>query len=116
MPKKSPVRLVYSSEASLCAKCGWPAKKCRCSTNTDEAVPLNIVAKLRIEKSGRRGKTVTMVEGLPRNPAFVKELAGEIKKACGTGGKAGEKHIEIQGDQRDAIRRLLQARGWAVKG
>ena len=39
-------------------------------------------------ESGRRGKTVTVVEGLPRNRDFLKQLAGELKKTCGSGGKA----------------------------
>ncbi len=116
MRPKSHSRLVFSSETSVCPKCGWPTRECKCSATLDEDVPAKIVAKLRIEKSGRGGKTVTVVDGLPRNRSFIKELAGELKKACGTGGKAGESHVEIQGDKREAIRRLLQARGWTVKG
>ncbi len=116
MPAKPSGRLVYSSETQLCPRCGWPARECRCAASFDEAVPAKVVAKLRVEKSGRGGKTVTVVDGLPRNRDFVKALAGELKKACGTGGTAGESQVEIQGDQRDAIRRLLQARGWTVKG
>lgn len=81
-----------------------------------EAVPDRIVARLRIERAGRRGKTVTVVYGLPRNPAFLKELAGELKKACGSGGTATGDGVEIQGDHRDRIRKLLEGRGWHVKG
>jgi len=79
-------------------------------------VPAKIVAKLRVEKSGRGGKTVTVVDGLPRNRELLKQLAGELKRACGTGGTTGDTHVEIQGDQREAIRALLVAKGWAVKG
>ena len=75
-----------------------------------------MIARLRIEKAGRRGKTVTVVESLPRNSAFLKQLAGELKRACGSGGKAGESHVEIQGDHRDRLRTLLEAKGWRVKG
>jgi translation initiation factor 1 len=100
----------------VCAKCGWPAKECKCSKNLDEEPPEKIIAKLRIEKSGRGGKTVTVIYGLPRNKSFLEDLASELKKACGSGGKAGAELVEIQGDQRDAIRGLLQKRGWVVKG
>jgi translation initiation factor 1 len=79
-------------------------------------VPDKITARLRIEKAGRKGKTVTVVENLPRNRAFLKELAGELKRACGSGGKAGDAHIEIQGDHRDTLRELLRSKGWVVKG
>jgi translation initiation factor 1 len=59
---------------------------------------------------------VTVVDNLPRNRDFIRQLAGELKRACGSGGTAGETTVEIQGDHRDALRRLLAARGWTVKG
>ena len=65
---------------------------------------------------GRKGKTVTVVESLPRNQSFLRDLSGELKRACGSGGKAGETHVEIQGDHRDKVRELLRAKGWIVKG
>lgn len=110
-------RPVYSTgRGELCPKCGWPKRDCRCSTRFDEAVPDRIVAKLRIEKSGRGGKTVTVVDGLPRNADFLTALASELKRALGTGGSALESSIEIQGDRREAIRARLAAKGWTVKG
>ncbi len=74
------------------------------------------MARLRIEKAGRRGKTVTVVEGLPDNAAFLQELAGELKRACASGGSTGHGRVEIQGDHRARLRRLLAAKGWTVKG
>jgi translation initiation factor 1 len=71
---------------------------------------------LRVEKSGRSGKTVTVVYDLPRNQPFLKTLAAELKRACGTGGAVVENTIEIQGDLRDRIRAALQKKGWTVKG
>jgi len=100
----------------MCPTCGWPANDCRCSKRCDEAVPARITAVLRLEKKGRGGKSVTVVAGLPRNAAFLKELAGELKRACGTGGTATDDAVEIQGDQRDRLRPLLASRGWIVKG
>ena len=82
----------------------------------DESVPDRITTRLRVEKVGRRGKTVTVVDGLPRNRAFLKQLAGELKRACGSGGTVGEAHVEIQGDHRETLRALCRARGWVVKG
>jgi len=75
-----------------------------------------VTARLRIEKAGRKGKTVTVVEGLPRNPGFLKDLAGELKRVCGSGGTAAEDRVEIQGDQREKIRRVLAGKNWIVKG
>jgi translation initiation factor 1 len=113
-PRPGPV---YSSaHGRLCPKCGWPVAECRCSARFDEAVPARIVAKLRIEKAGRGGKTVTVVDGLPRNAAFLAALVAECKRACGTGGAAKESTVELQGDHRERLRALLAAKGWEVRG
>lgn len=112
-----PSRLVYATDSGMsCLKCGWSARDCRCASALDQPVPPKIVAKLRVEKSGRGGKTVTVIDGLPRNQELLKKLAKELKQACGTGGTTGQTHVEIQGDQRESIRALLVTKGWTVKG
>jgi translation initiation factor 1 len=73
-------------------------------------------AVLRLEKKGRAGKSVTVVDGLPRNASFVARLAKELKAALGTGGTAKEGCVEIQGDHRERLRALLRERGFLVKG
>jgi translation initiation factor 1 len=111
-------RLVYSTTAGrMCPGCGRPVNACGCRTGAANApVPVRVVAKLRIEKAGRGGKTVSVVYDLPRNAAFLKELAQDLKRACGTGGTVLEDRIELQGDQRERIRELLLQRGFGVKG
>jgi translation initiation factor 1 len=115
----SNARTVYSTGGgSRCPKCGWPVGDCKCSDRSgrDEPVPARIVAKLRLEKSGRGGKTVTVVYDLPRNQPFLRELAGELKRACGTGGTVADNTVELQGDVRDRLRPFLAKKGWTIKG
>jgi translation initiation factor 1 len=81
-----------------------------------DAVPARIVAKLRTEKKGRGGKTVTVVYGLPENAKFLQELSQELKRACGTGGTVVDGGVELQGDLRERVRDALVKRGYAVKG
>lgn len=110
-------RPVYSTAAGrLCPKCGWPADQCRCSTSiaADEPVPARITARLFVQNAGP-GKKVTVIDGLPRNSGFLAALARELKKSCGTGGKAGEDSVELQGDQRERLHDLLSRKGWIVK-
>jgi translation initiation factor 1 len=110
-------RIVYSTDVGrVCPGCGWPSRDCKCSQNLDQSVPARIVAKLRMEKKGRGGKTVTVVDGLPRNAAFLKELCQELKRACGTGGTAAEGAVELQGDLRERVREVLLKKGFVVKG
>jgi translation initiation factor 1 len=69
-----------------------------------------------MEKAGRGGKMVTIVDGLPENEAFLKELSQDLKRACGTGGTVLEGAVQLQGDVRDRIRPVLAAKGFTVKG
>ena len=112
-------RVVYSTGVGrICPGCGWPEVECKCSKADPQLaeIPDRVVARLRIEKQGRGGKTVTVVDGLPRNEAFLRELATALKQACGTGGTVGQGAVELSGDVRDRIRALLAARGYTVTG
>jgi len=119
MADRSNARTVYSTGSGrLCPGCGWPRDDCKCSSSIarDEPVPARIIAKLRMEKKGRGGQTMTVVYGLPRNAAFLKELTQELKRTCGTGGATVEDGVELQGDLRDRVREHLSKKGWTVKG
>ena len=119
MSLKNNVRLVYSTQtAGKCSVCGWPQRDCRCSSQptAKDTLPARIVARLRTEKKGRGGKTVTVVYGLPRNAEFLRELRQELARACGTGGTAVDDSVELQGDLRERVRDLLTKRGYVVKG
>ncbi len=118
--ERRPARVVYStSRGAVCPGCGWPAGSCRCATESkiaNEPVPDRLTARLRIEKKGRGGKTVTLVEGLPRNTELLETLARDLKRACGVGGSVVEGAVELQGDLRERLREVLTRRGMTVRG
>lgn len=61
----------------------------------------------------RGGKTVTVVTGFIGIGQDEKErLAKEMQKACGVGGTVKEGRIEIQGDKRDDVARILAKAGF----
>ena len=113
-------KLVYSTDRGrVCPTCGWPIDNCQCSSRparANEAIPDRVVAKLRMEKKGRGGKTVTVVYGLPNNAEFLKTLCGELKRACGCGGAVTDDGVELQGELRDRVRAQLEHKGYIVKG
>ena len=111
-------RLVYSSESGrMCPGCGWPTDNCQCAKRAaTESIPARVTAKLRMEKKGRGGKTVTVVFGLPNNRTFLETLCQELKRACGTGGAVAADGIELQGDLRERVRGVLLKKGFVVKG
>ena len=58
--------------------------------------------------AGRGGKTVTVVKGFVGIGLPEKEkLAKAMQKACGTGGTVKNGQIEIQGDKRAEVARIL---------
>ena len=65
------------------------------------------------QKAHRGGKTVTVVTGFFGIGQAEKELlAKEMQRACGAGGTVKEGRIEIQGDQRDVVARILGNAGF----
>jgi translation initiation factor 1 len=112
-------RIVYSTDTGrVCPTCGWPVQDCKCSSGraAEQPVPPRVTAKLRLEKKGRGGKTVTVIYDLPHNTVFLKDLAQELKRTCGTGGAVSENTVELQGDLRERVRETLTKKGWTVKG
>lgn len=110
--------LVYSTEhGDLCPDCREPVAGCRCATLAEQArlAELDGIVRLRRETSGRKGKGVTTVSGVPLPEAELKTLAKQLKKVCGTGGAVKEGVIEIQGDQRERLKAELEKRGYTVK-
>jgi translation initiation factor 1 len=67
------------------------------------------------ETKGRRGKTVTVIYGIPESEAELEALAGDLKKRCGTGGSVKDGTIVIQGDQADDITGFLNEKGYPAK-
>lgn len=60
------------------------------------------------QKAGRGGKTVTVVTGFVGIGLPEKEqLAKAMQRACGTGGTVKDGQIEIQGDKRAEVARIL---------
>ena len=68
---------------------------------------------IRRETGGRGGKTVTVVDGFVGIGLPEKEqLAKKMRAACGCGGTVKDGVIEIQGDQRETIARILSEAGF----
>lgn len=68
---------------------------------------------VRRETGNRGGKTVTVVSafvgiGLPEK----EQLAKKMRAACGCGGTVKDGQIEIQGDQRETVARILTEAGF----
>lgn len=73
------------------------------------------IVRIQRQTSGRKGKGVCLITGIDDDDDALNKLAAELKKKCGCGGSVKEGVIEIQGDKRDLLKTLLEAKGMKVK-
>jgi len=71
--------------------------------------------KVKLDTSGRRGKTVTMISNIQHNPQVIEKLEKKLKQQCGAGGTSYAKTIEIQGNHVDKVRKFLKKEGYNVQ-
>ena len=112
-------RLVFSTDPKQkCPRCGEFTPGCSCTKKVQITSTKGLVAKLRIEKAGRGGKSVSVIYDLPQDPGYLSGLAKKLKSQLGTGGtyKADTNTIEIQGDHRARMKEILLSLGFQVKG
>ena len=106
--KQNGDRLVYSSDGSHLPK-----------RRGDDAPAREVLGdgqvRVRREKKGRKGKTVSVISGLPLAAEELKDLAGELKRRCGSGGGVKDGNIEIQGDHVEDLLSVLTDRGYSAK-
>lgn len=98
-------RLVYSTDSGRIKQ--------------EEAKPERVkgdgIVRIQRQTSGRKGKGVCLITGVDLDDVTLDKLAAELKKKCGCGGSVKEGVIEIQGDKRDLLKQLLEAKGMKVK-
>ena len=115
-----PNRVVYDTAVGRTDRCSYCKRRleaCVCPNRGAGGSPKagdGIVRVMR-DRKGRRGKTVTVITGLPGGEAALDEVATTLKRLCGSGGTVAEGNVEIQGDHRERIAAKLTELGYRVK-
>lgn len=113
--RKSNIGVVYSTEeGKICPACGHPQRRCSCKQVQCFSKGDGIV-RISRQTKGRKGKGVTLINGLPLAPSELKTMAKQLKQKCGTGGTVKSDVIEIQGDHRRQLKDFLTEQGYTVK-
>lgn len=71
--------------------------------------------RIQRQTKGRKGKGVCIVTGIELPPEEFKKLAQTIKKKCGKGGAVKDGTIEIQGDDREQLKQIIESLGYKCK-
>ena len=106
-------RLVYSTGQGRVRADDRPARKHQPPTPQGPRVPNDGIVRVHRDRGGRKGKTVTLVTGVPAQAQA--DVAAKLKRALGTGGGVQDGVIEIQGDHREVIAARLGELGFKVK-
>ena len=100
-------RLVYSTETGRI--------KPSASTNTVLNTDSDGIVRIHRETKGRKGGGVSLIKGIEGDEKSLKAIAKTLKQKLGVGGSVKAGVIEIQTDQRDKIKRLLESMDYTVK-
>tara|TARA_B100001094_G_scaffold333446_1_gene412470 strand:+ start:1930 stop:2262 length:333 start_codon:yes stop_codon:yes gene_type:complete len=100
------IRLVYSTD-----------KDTTLDSEQPEASPPQGDGIVRITRQtkGRKGKGVSIIDGLALKQDALKKLCSELKKKCGCGGTVVDFCIELQTQDREKVKILLEKKGFSVK-
>ena len=117
-------RPVYSTDGNTvtdrrvqrCSDCQRPLAGCVCKDRaTKHRGAGDGIVRISRDRKQRGGKTVTVVTGLQGSDEQLAELAGKLKRLCGSGGAVKDGTIEVQGDHRERIAEALRGMGFTVK-
>jgi len=114
-------RLVYSTEETIPRLPRSLRNDEKAEDNPDEKVlhtnvrPSQQKATVRLDRKGRGGKSVTVIEGLQIPQKEREALLKRLKAKLGTGGTVKDTCLELQGDHRDALMEALEKLGYPTK-
>ncbi len=102
-------KLVYSTDRTV------PRKEEPVRNFPATAEPSKSRTVVRLDRKGRGGKAVTVIEGLQLSAKGSEKLLKQLKTKLGTGGTVKSGSLEIQGDHCDAVMAELTQIGYRPK-
>lgn len=94
--------------SEICTKCGLPKELCVCETIAKESQKITV----KIIKK-KFGKKYTIVEGIDETEIDLKDLTKKLKNEFACGGTLKNKQIELQGDHKQKVKKVLIEMGFS---
>ena len=92
---------------AVCDVCGLPEELCVCEDIAREAQKIEVFITRR-----KFGKLMTVVTGIDSKNIDLKDLVKDLKNRCACGGTAKENRIELQGDHKKQVKKMLLKKGF----
>ena len=93
---------------AICDVCGLPEELCVCEAIAREAQKIKVYTTKR-----RFGKLMTVIEGMDERDIDLKDLLRKLKTACACGGTYKDEKIELQGDHKARVKKMLMKVGFS---
>lgn len=94
--------------SEICSKCGLPKELCVCEIIAKEDQRIKVYL-----DNKKFNKTYTVIEGINEKDIDMKNLAKKLKTTLACGGTIKNGKIELQGDHKRKVGRILVEAGFA---
>ncbi len=92
----------------VCPKCGLPSDLCVCESIAKESQKINVATEKK-----KFGKIYTTIIGIDEKEIDINQLCKELKSVLACGGTYREGKIELQGDHKNKVKKILIEKGFA---
>ena len=95
---------------AICSVCGLPSELCMCEEIAREQQQMVLYSDKR-----RYGKIMTVVRGVDSGDIDIDELGKKLKTVCAPGGTVKGGNIELQGEHKKKVKKVLEKMGFQVE-
>jgi len=95
----------------VCPKCGLPKDLCICKEIVKEQQMVKVSTARR-----RFGKIITVIKGINEKEVDLRGLSKELKSKCACGGTVKAGCVELQGNQKELVKKALREMGYRLEG